>query len=119
MAKKDSVELLKGKIKVLKLARTRIKNHKDEYVCHAIINCGWTGYHFNDPLREAKGSLRNYIAKVLAPCELTSWLRCKKKKWDTSGAAMRQHRLQWIDWMIASLEDDLHKHPTYVKRGLK
>lgn len=118
MAKKDSVEMLKNKIEVLK--RTK-KNFKKAPVgtypglCSAINS----SYHWLDEehLEKAANQLVDYISKSLkSNTYLYYWLHWNRPNLLTDGSKMKKYRLQWLDWMIACLEEDLQekqnaKHP--------
>lgn len=102
MSKKDSVEMLKMKIKLLKKASNRIKNNKESYLCYALASAqneiGGKAY-------DAEEELANYIMDSIEPsASLDSWLRYNRPHLEGDS---RKYRLQWIGWMIQCLEEDL------------
>ena len=111
MAKRDSVEMLEAKIKLLNCARKLIKSGKNEYICVALRASrdsyyGIYGFYGYDVVRE----LKSYISNQLGDCTtLDEWIknRSRYKNLNQSLKAMRKYRLQWIDWMLSCLREDL------------
>jgi hypothetical protein len=105
MAKKDSIKMLKAKIAVLQQAKKRFNTGGYPGICSAIT----FSYDYCDSEQEkAAKELKNYISKQLQDyLYLNGWLRNNRPKVSTSEFSMKKHRLQWIDWMIACLQEDL------------
>jgi hypothetical protein len=106
MAKKDSVKMLEVKIEVLKRARAMIKTGYYGGICSALTFC----YSFDEMAKFSLAAyeLRKYIgAKLGSSVYLESWLERKKPNLDRSDSNMKKYRLQWIDWMIVCLQEDL------------
>jgi hypothetical protein len=111
MAKKDSVEMLEAKIEVLTRARKNIETGKYRGICAAIyFSWDWC---CSKEFITASNTLRNYISNILG-CNrlvyyryLDNWLEEKRPKLNRSDKSMKQYRLQWIDWMLSCLQEDL------------
>jgi hypothetical protein len=104
MAKKDSKEMLQNKIAALRKARSRIRGGIRHWICIALDDVGGQ----NPKLRNACTELIRYIAKALGRHSLLSdWVHSRPHKFYVSWDDMQRNRLQWIDWMIACLEEDL------------
>lgn len=111
MAKKDSMEMLKAKIKVLKSAK---KTLKALTLNNVVGICYSLDYDYPYTLKwfvcsteyMAAESISKYIQYSLKRfAYLGDWMR--SKNFDSSPASVRKARLQWIDWMIASLKEDI------------
>ncbi len=84
------------KINALKDARHVLENKSYNYAGGV---CAYL------PYTDAGMYLRRYITKQLGGCIfLTSWIAQNRPQFLITPSAMKKHRLQWIDWMIASLE---------------
>lgn len=83
----------KDKIEALKVARSKADKIEFFFICHAL------------PITPAGNKLRTFISNELGGhTSLASWIEENQLGTPTDPASMRQHRLAWIDWMIASLE---------------
>ena len=66
---------------------------------------GYYGICGRLPWTDAGYALRAYINRQLGVhAFLEDWLREHRPNLPRTAAARRKYRLQWIDWMIASLE---------------
>lgn len=111
MAKEDSMKMLKAKIKVLKSAKKTLKALDADSgmgICYNLEH----GYPYvykwlAHPVEAvAAESIKKYIRYSLKKfAYLGDWMR--SKKFDNSPDSVRKARLQWIDWMIASLKEDI------------
>lgn len=97
-------ENLQAKINVLANARIRIENGSDNFICFALINAARNSY--GDQMHETQ--LRRYIMKQITPhVNLDEWLYHKRPTFKRNKTSMRSHRVQWIDWMIQQLQDQI------------
>ncbi len=95
--------LIKDKMKLLKKARSYIRKNEQDFICFALdkadIQCN--ANHVDNAYWE----LRSYIYNSLGDwASLDGWRRHRGMM-----TGHRKARLQWIDWMIASLVEDLAK----------
>lgn len=99
--------LIRQKIQALQLARERIDSCKEPWLCRALAQVAT----LHSELDEAVTELRRYIMRVLGKKHgwLDSWLRRYQPTIPRSEEYMRLHRLQWIDWMIGCLQEDLNQ----------
>lgn len=121
MAKNDSIKILETKIEILKKARIAIKSGNTMFICIAIDDVKRASGHMHwselSYIKESVDQLRLYISNAL---ERTSsygtWLEVKLGR-ETTTTEDREGRVQWIDWMIRCLEEDLSLREYNVKRG--
>jgi hypothetical protein len=106
MAKKDSIEMLEAKIEVLQRARKKIKSGEFRGICAAIY---WSYYLTEESkYRLAANNLRDYISKRLGNyVYLDQWLERDQPELSRNANSMKRYRLQWIDWMLSCLREDL------------
>jgi hypothetical protein len=109
MAKKDSVEVLDMKIRLLKEARKIISRKDQKYICYALSSAArsmdwsilkWGVYE----------KLTDYISKALGRhAYYQDWVKTNNKRLnlELDADSLRKYRLQWIDWMLCCLEEDL------------
>lgn len=96
----NEVNIRKAKISVLRMARNSIADGSSDYICFAIIKVKDRHPH----LYGASASLREYIERALRPHDsLEDWLNATHPDRTFTCRNVRDHRLQWIDWMIESL----------------
>jgi hypothetical protein len=97
----QKIEDKKIKIKLLKKAHSRIKNHLSYYICFALTASEESILEYL-----ASRSLKCYILKQLKGFStLESWQdkkRVYKNEWQ-----VRKDRCNWIKWMISCLEEDI------------
>lgn len=108
-------------IKLLRQARIELEKCPPTYnevICSAIARaepivslelsgpCG-----LGSPVARNGAYLRHYIDKQLgSSAYLGQWLRKRRKTYGPMTVeSLRKARLQWIDWMIAQLEEELTK----------
>jgi hypothetical protein len=106
MAKKDSIKMLEAKIAVLQQARKEFNTVRCSGICTAIH----TSIDWDSPIKfhNAGLSLLEYIKESLEySLYLEDWLKKNKPHINRSDKNMKEYRLQWIDWMIACLQEDL------------
>lgn len=102
-----SIQLKRQKIVLLTKARQYIKNNHCRGVCRAI--------QYADDYSDSKAAnqLKDYINRVLGyrNAYLETWLRDMRPKylWPDmfDGGYAKEARLQWVDWMIARLQEDI------------
>jgi hypothetical protein len=90
------------KIRALKAARVLIVCRAKNYICLALNSVSIV----DQTLRKACKEMQRYISRELSGSRMTlmGWLQTNRPLLDRSPEGMRAYRLQWIDWMIASLE---------------
>ena len=92
------------KIDILVEARLRIKSGSDNFVCFAIYKAADDMLLGLDRARE----LREYIMRQIKPySNLADWARHKRPKFSRDESSMRDHRVQWIEWMIQQYRDQI------------
>jgi hypothetical protein len=116
MAKKDSIKMLEAKIEVLQRARKKFKTGMYPGICSAIFssyNC-WHERH----LDAAGMALTDYISESLGnrAAYLGQWLSVDRPQLSRSDKNMKKYRLQWIDWMLSCLREDLASKTTKTRR---
>jgi hypothetical protein len=117
MAKNDSIYTLERKIKLLTGARKFIKNKECDYICVAIsksVDYRWNYYIEN----QISWELRDYISKELRnDLTLNCWMSRRRKynSFKQTPESMRKYRLQWIDWMLSCLREDLASKTTSTR----
>jgi hypothetical protein len=116
----EKIKLLQTKIKMLQGARRRIRTGHTRFVCYAITNERESMLLKNWELAgQASHDLKRYIEKVLGlSAYLDGWIARKRPKinktfknrpQDQVQTRMRAIRIQWIDWMIDCLKEDLQQ----------
>lgn len=115
----NKIKVKKLKIEALQHARKLIQNGDEEYICHALNEFVYIGLLEDlDGAREAVVSnLKRYIRQAFntefSYYSLEDWLLkeeiCTKKVAYKYRHKARQTRLNWIDWMIACLSEDVAK----------
>ena len=97
-------------VKLLKNARERIEQHRNDWVCTAISNSAYdlslSGGGFKFANRIAERLRRNISKSLEGHAYVDHWLAQKKNipARDLTKDAVRAYRLRWIDSMIAQLE---------------
>jgi hypothetical protein len=108
MAKKDSIAMLEAKIEVLTRARESIQAGMEPFICYAINRVVAKNKREDKSVDE----LLEYIEKSLGDnAFLSGWVRANRPKLHSKTYEtnfMRKARLQWMDWMLSCLEEDLH-----------
>lgn len=102
---KDSIiKNLNKKIDILSNAKIRIENGKDNFICFAICTAA-RNIRADEILAN---ELRGYIMRQIKPyVNLDDWVRYKRSTLNRDKASMRSYRVQWIDWMIKQLQDQI------------
>lgn len=90
----------KDKIKALKAARGLIEDGAEDVICYALVRAAYNKQCGVNVVRE----LREYIQRSLG-CHITlaSWVVHNRPKYK---GTLKDARLAWIDWMLASLSED-------------
>ncbi|ABO57472.1 hypothetical protein LA345_00830 [Burkholderia vietnamiensis] len=106
------------KREVLKLARERIENRKNYFLCHALRDAAF----FHPHLKEAARELRSFVNEQVraerskfAPT-LDRWQR-RNGFAPRSIAQIRRDRLAWIDWMLDDGEGDPETPESWIARN--
>lgn len=93
-------------LETLREARRQIDNRVEVFICYALSNV-----LLSKPwLRYTVRYLQDYVARSIAPAHtFDRWLA-----WELKGKVdyiplekAKETRLQWLDWMIAGLEEEL------------
>jgi hypothetical protein len=111
MAHGDSIAFMKAKIKVLLRARLRIEKKLDPYICWALAYVMDTSRSRIE--NDAAFAMKRYIHNSLGGMStLDSWIVYRRKGKNLlrdgyNADDVRQYRLQWIDWMVQDLHDQL------------
>lgn len=93
-------------VQLLKRARELIKNKRCDFVCLAIKDAA--GYYGDTSYGDVQHALRivRWIEASISPFfVLDDWLCDHGAKGVSNKAAMRRHRLAWIDRMIEEWKD--------------
>lgn len=101
----DSVTTLNAKIALLREAKNLLYKEDYKFVCLAIMEASHRVLHINDTtLFTALSKLLGYIDTALEGCvTLEDW--CKNK--NIYLRCPIYARIQWVDWMLDSLNADL------------
>jgi hypothetical protein len=107
MAKKDSVKMLEAKIEVLACAKTIIEQGRASFICFALDAVKWDlGWSYERSC--AVDKLSSYISRQLGKCAyFDEWLEENRKSLAQDKESVKKYRLQWIDYMISCLQEDL------------
>lgn len=92
----------KQKIALLRQAKKNLKNEQNIYICTALQSASNS---YPNIYESAKCELTDYILLLVGKdaSGYENWLRRAMPDLPRDEVSMRQYRIQWIDWMIASL----------------
>lgn len=98
------IKNLQAKIDILAKARIRIENDDENFICFALVFAARNLY--SDQAHATQ--LRRYIMDEISPhVNLDEWLSRKRPAFKRDKSSMRSYRMQWIDWMIQQLQDQI------------
>ena len=93
-------ELCEEDIRTLQEAKKILQRDQIKFVCHAITRI----YQLQGNFRGQVTRLHNYILDLLTPYSIVPlWLRAHYP--DVDNVNLTEYRLQWIDHMIADIEE--------------